>query len=229
MANILFTVAGYAITPEEIRENIARFGYSKSVAKIIQDSRELDRDGEVFIKCAAIILPNFGMTRNGPFKGVGITANGDINNKEILINCWNEIGEHLVKIHNSVLESGLSRDRYLVELSEYKREELIAKIWLITKRILPFTMGKTSYGLVGASKILFAVLPEIILPIDNSQWLRIFKTVDLGDVIERMTSEIKSWENATGKKLNEMDNSNKLTTLPSVYNVMAMAARPNNV
>ena len=90
-------------------------------------------------------------------------------------------------------------------------------------------MGKTSFGLVGASKILFAVLPEIILPIDNSQWLRVFKTVDLGDVIKRMTSEIQSWENTTGKKLNEIDYSKKLTTLPSVYNVMAMAARPKNV
>ena len=162
------------------------------------------------------------MTRSGRFKEFE-------KQKEILVNCWTEVGEYLIKIHDSVIESGLSRDRYLVELSEYKREELIAEIWLITKRVLPFTMGKTSYGLVGASKILFAVLPEIILPIDNSQWLRVFKTVDLGDVIKRMTSEIQSWENATGEKLNEIDYSKKLTTLPSVYNVMAMAARPKNV
>jgi len=229
MDKILFTETNDAITPDEIAENIARFGYNKSVAKIIQDSKELDRDGEVFIKCAAIILPNFGMTRNGPFKGVGITANGDINHKEILINCWNEIGEHLVKIHNSVLESGFSRDRFLLELDEHRREELIAKIWFITKQLLPFTMGKTTYGLVGASKILFAVLPEIVLPIDNSQWLHVFKTVDIGDVIKRMVLNIQHWEEATGEKLNEMDNSNKLTTLPSVYNVMAMAARPDNV
>jgi len=88
-------------------------------------------------------------------------------------------------------------------------------------------MGKTSYGLVGASKILFAVLPEIVLPVDNNQWLNVFKTVDLGDVINRMVSDIKQWEKVTGKKLNEMVLSKRLTTLPSVYNVMAMAARPN--
>lgn len=224
---ILFTETNDAITPDEITDKIARFGYNESVAKIIQDSKELDRDGEVFIKCAAIILPNFGMTRSGPFKGVEITANGDINHKEILINCWNEIGEHLVKIHDSVLKSGFSRDRFLVELDEHRREELIAEIWLITKQLLPFTMGKTSYGLVGASKLLFAVLPEIVLPVDNIQLLNVFKTVDLGDIINRMVFDIQHWEKVTGQKLNEMDYSTKLTTLPSVYNVMAMAARPN--
>ncbi len=220
--NILFTATGDAITPDEICEKIACFGYNDAVAQIIQHSKILDKNGEVFVKCASLILSNFGMTRSGRFKEFE-------KQKEILVNCWTEVGEYLIKIHDSVIESGLSRDRYLVELSDYKREELIAEIWLITKRVLPFTMGKTSYGLVGASKILFAVLPEIILPIDNSQWLRVFKTVDLGDVIKRMTSEIQSWENATGKKLNEIDFSKKLTTLPSVYNVMAMVARPKNV
>jgi hypothetical protein len=88
-------------------------------------------------------------------------------------------------------------------------------------------MGKTSYGLVGASKLLFAVLPEIVLPVDNIQWLNVFKTVDLGDIINRMVFDIQHWEKVTGQKLNEMDYSTKLTTLPSVYNVMAMAARPN--
>jgi len=111
-------------------------------------------------------------------------------------------------------------------LSKPEREELIAEIWLITKRLLPLTMGKTSYGLVGASKILFAVLPEIALPVDNSQWLHVFKTVDFGDVIRWIVSDIQHWEEVTGEKLNEMDASGKLTTLPSVYNVMAMAARP---
>ena len=76
-------------------------------------------------------------------------------------------------------ENGLVEVKF-IEVDEPTSEELIAEIWSITKRLLPFTMGKTSYGLVGASKILFAVLPEIVLPIDNSQWLHLFKTVDLG-------------------------------------------------
>ncbi len=206
------------MSPEEIKKQITIFGYNRAVHKIIQDSKILDRKGAVFIKCASLILSNFKMTRSGPFKE-------DERKKEILVNCWNEVGDLLFKIHNSVFESGLSRDRFLAELSENELEELLAEIWLITKRILPFTMGKTSYGLVGASKILFAALPEIVLPIDNRQWLHVFKTVDIGDVIKRMVDDIQNWESVTGEKINEMDDSKKLTTLPSVYNVMAMAAR----
>ncbi len=226
--NILFDKAGNAKTPDKISRKILHFGYNDAVHKTIQYSRELDRDGQAFTKCTALILSNFGMTRGGRFKGVKITKNGNVNDndREILHKCWDAVGDRLVGIHNSVLESGYSRDRYLLEISKQEREELAAEIWSITKQLLPFTMGKTTYGLVGASKILFAVLPEIVLPIDNSQWLNVFKTVDIGDVINGMASDIQHWEEATGEKLNEMDSENRLTTLPSVYNVMAMAARP---
>jgi len=132
----------------------------------------------------------------------------------------------LIEINNSVRKSGLPRDRYILELREREREGLIAEIWLITKKLLPFTMGKTSYGLVGASKILFSVLPENVLPIDNAQWLHVFKTVDIGDVLRRMVFDIQKWEGITGRQLNDLDLSKRLTTLPSVYNVMAMLARP---
>jgi len=89
-------------------------------------------------------------------------------------------------------------------------------------------MSKTSYGLVGASKILFSVLPEIALPVDNTQWKYVFKTVDFGDVLRFMVSDIQDWEGITGMQLNELDQSKRLSTLPAVYNVMAMRARPNN-
>ena len=218
---ILFTSDGKAITPTKIRDKIAHFGdsYINATQKIIQYSEKLDRDGEVFIKCVSLILSNFGMTRSGPFKkGV---------NKKILPDCWSKIGGHLIAINRLILKSGCSRDRLLLELDQQQLEELIAEIWLVMKQLLPFTMGKTTYGLVGASKILFAVLPEIVLPIDNKQWLHVFKTVDIGDVINQMISEIKYWETATGARLNDMDPLGRLTTLPSVYNVMAMAARPD--
>jgi hypothetical protein len=64
------------------------------------------------------------------------------------------------------------------------------------------------------------------LPVDNNQWLKVFKTVDIGDVINRMAIDIQEWENITQHRLNEIDHSRMLTTLPSVYNVMAMDARP---
>lgn len=216
---ILFDENGLAISPDDISDKITVFGdsYNDTVKEIIHKSRVLDNDGEVFIKCASRILSNFKMTRAGPFYG---------NLKEKLHGCWNEVGANLIEINNSVLKSGLVRDRYLLELGEQESEELIAEIWLITKKLLPFTMGKTSYGLVGASKILFSVLPEIVLPVDNAQWFQVFKTVDLGDVLHCMVCDIQKWEGITGRHLNDMDHSKRLTTLPSVYNVMAKEARP---
>ena len=45
MTNILFTLEGNAITPEEIKEKIAIFEYSHAVHRIILDSNKLDRSG----------------------------------------------------------------------------------------------------------------------------------------------------------------------------------------
>ncbi len=229
--NLLFNLEGDAITSDEIREKIAEFGfgYKEATQEIIRNSKVLDKDGEVFVRCTARILSNFGMTRSGPFKGVKMAENGNVNGKQILLECWNQIGDGLIKIRKSLSNTGYSRDRYLLELSKPERESLLADIWLLTKRLLPFTMGKTSYGLVGASKMLFAVLPEIVLPVDNNQWLKVFKTVDIGDVINRMAIDIQEWEDITQHRLNEIDHSRMLTTLPSVYNVMAMDARPKGV
>jgi len=215
-----------AVKPETITERIVTFGdkYNNATKDIISDSKVLDKDGKAFIKCASRILSSFGMTRSGPFKGAGIA--GKTNRKKILSECWDVIGYRLLEVNKSVLESGLSRDRYLLELSEPERVQLITEVWLMTKQLLPFTMGKTSHGLVGASKILFSVLPEIALPIDNAQWTYVFQTVDLGDIISLMVSDIQRWEQITDRQLNELDHSKRLTTLPSVYNVMAMDARP---
>jgi hypothetical protein len=216
--NILFNSNRIALTPSQVRNEIIAFKYTDAVHQTICDSRKLQKDGKVFIECSAHILSNFGMTRSGPFK--------DINQKDILRNCWEAVGDGVLEIHNSVIESRLSRDRYLLEIDDSEREELIGKIWSLTKQLLPLTMVKTSYGLVGASKILFAVLPEIVLPVDNNMWLKVFQTVDLGDVIKNMVFDIQHWEEVTGQKLNEMDPQKRLTTLPSDYNVMAMNARP---
>lgn len=114
--NILFNSADIAITPDEISKNIDGFGYNDAIHKIIQESKELDREGEVFIKCTARILSNFGTTRSGPFKGVEINEAGNVNGKEILLNCWQVVGNHLLEIYNAVLESFYSRNRYLLEL-----------------------------------------------------------------------------------------------------------------
>jgi hypothetical protein len=219
LRGILFNEKGHAISPNEISERIKAFrnSYKDATKEIITKSRVLDKNGVVFIECASHILSKFGMTRSGTFHG---------NNNEKLHSCWNAVGASLLEVNNSVCKSGLSRARYILELSVQEREGLIAEIWLITKKLLPFTMGEKSCGLVGASKILFSVLPEIVLPIDNAEWLYVFKTVDIGDVLHRMVFEIQKWEGITGEQFNDLDQSKRLTTLPSVYNVMAMNARP---
>ena len=99
-------------------------------------------------------------------------------------------------------------------------------VWSAFKKMLPIYMGKHSYGLVGASKILFSAFPEIVLPVYNAEWLSVFKTVDLGDVINLMADEIKKWEGETGKNFNQCDWATPRLTLSSIYNVMAMKARP---
>ena len=218
-ANILFDKNGVALTPDRVISRIKGFGdsYLNATKDIIRDSQVLDKEGTVFIKCASRILSNFGMTRRGIFHDRLM---------ETLINCWQTIGPNLLDINSSILNRGVSRGRFLLEINEDEREVLISEIWSMTKALLPFTMSKSSYGLVGASKILFSVLPEIVLPTDNNQWMRLFKTVDLGDIIRFMVKDIQKWEASTNKQLNDLDPSRRLSTLPSVYNVIAMAARP---
>lgn len=160
------------------------------------------------------------MTRSGIFKE-------ERKRKDILIDCWSEVGESICGIRNTIPQSGLSRDRYILELSQKQLEELTAEVWMITKQMLPHTIGQTSYGLVGASKILFSVLPEIVLPIDNAMFLSVFQNVDIGDIIVKMVVDTRKWEKVTKHKLNDIDSKGVLTTIPSVYNVMAMKARGN--
>ena len=219
-SEILFDAKGDAISHKEISERIEAFGesYKDTTREIINYSKVLDNDGKVFMECASRLLSNFGMTRIGPFHRHNID--------KTLRTCWNAVGADLTEINNSVRKSALPRDRYLVELSVREREGLIAEIWLITKKLLPIIMVKPSFGLVGASKILFSVFPEIVLPIDNAEWFHVFKTVDIADVLHFMVSDIQKWEGITGMQLNNLDPSKRLTTLPSVYNVMAMNARP---
>lgn len=217
--NILFDKNDLALTPAKVAFLINKFGesYINTTRDIILGSKVLDPEGEVFCDCASRILSNFGMKRRGPFHG---------ESKHKLLECWQKIGPTLLEINHLVLNSSLSRDRFLLECNDSLRDELISKIWFMNKELLPFTMGAYSYGLVGASKILFSVLPEFVLPTDNNQWTRLFKTVDLGDVIRFMAKDIQKWEANTHERLNDLDPSGRLSTLPAVYNVIAMAARP---
>jgi len=216
------------ILPEEISNCIEKFGdsYTKAVTKIIRKTDSLNLNIDIFVKNSASLLNSFKMARSGPFKGIGIYNEEVIGPVHKLHACWDAINEDLLFLRNFLNEQNPNpRSRALRLLDIDSREKVISHIWNAFKKLLPITMGKTSYGLVGASKILFSVLPEIALPVDNAEWVTVFKTIDYGEIINLMADEIKAWEKRTGKKLQKCDK-NEYTTLPSVYNVMAMAAKP---
>ena len=176
---------------------------------------------------SARILNSFGMVRSGPFKGVKIIKGKDYDDPNgNLKRCWEETKTDLFAIKKILNKAACQpRERTLMLLNESTRAGVIALIWQVCKKMLPTTMGKTSYGLVGASKILFSVFPEIVLPVDNAEWRQVFQTVDLGDVINVMVDEINDWENVTGRQLEKCDSGIPQLTLPGVFNVMAMNAR----
>jgi len=212
----------------EISDCIYDFGdaYTETVRKIIKETNKFDLKYDLFIKNSAILLNSFGMARSGSFKGIKYyngKVSGPIHNLKV---CWDAINEDLLLVKNFLNEQNLKpRSRALILLDIDSREKVISHIWSAFKKLLPITMGNYSYGLVGASKILFSVLPEIALPVDNAEWLNVFKTIDFGDVINTMANEITAWEKITGGQLQTCDY-NEDTTLPAVYNVMAMEARP---
>ena len=115
------------------------------------------------------------------------------------------------------------RVRVIVEVPQQVREEIADELWRMFKKVVPLCMGEYTYGLVGASKILFAVLSEVTQPIDNSQWLNIFRTIDYGDIIRTMAGEIAEWEERSGQRLDTCSPYESFT-LPAIYNVMAMKA-----
>jgi hypothetical protein len=219
-----------AISPEEISNCIEKFGdsYTKAVTKIIRSTDSLDLNIDIFIKNSAILLNSFGMARSGSFQGIKYYQGKVRGPKNKLKACWDGINGDLLLARKILNGQNLNpRSRALVLLEKDSRTEVVSYIWSCFKKLLPITMGKTSYGLVGASKILFSVLPEIALPVDNTEWITVFKTVDFGDVIHTMADEITAWEEITGEQLQTCDYSEN-TTLPAVYNVMAMEARPKS-
>lgn len=214
----------------EISDCIYNFGdaYTETVRKIIRETNRVHLDCDLFIENSAILLNSFGMSRSGPFQGIKYYQGKVRGPKHKLKACWDAINGDLLLARKILNEQNLKpRSRALILLDIDSREKVISYIWSAFKKLLPITMGKTSYGLVGASKILFSVLPEIALPVDNAEWVTVFRTVDFGDVINTMTDEITAWEKIKGKQLQTCDY-NENTSLPAVYNVMAMEARPKS-
>jgi hypothetical protein len=230
---ILFREENEIVQPftfEEVKCCVDNFGkgYNNAARDVIKNSDDLIED--TFTHNAARILNNFGMARSGPFQGVKPSmGKGYEDPSGNLKKCWEETKTDLRTVKDMINHAGcFPRSRTLILLNKKDRAEIVNLIWQIFKKLLPITIGKTSSGLVGASKLLFSVFPEIVLPIDNAEWRRLFQTVDLGDVINGMADEIQDWEEATSLQLENCDTGTPQLTLPGVFNVMAMKARPKD-
>lgn len=223
---VLFDNSGNPHHKAYLEECVKNFGrsYSKTVQEIISDTQ--DRVDEViFVNNAAKLMSNFKMTRSGPFKGVKVSdRKGFDNDRGILKKSWNAIEKSVLDLKQFLTGRPTTpRARILIEISKDERNQVSEELWYMFKLLLPICMSDTTLGLVGASKLLFSVLPEVALPVDNNQWRRLFKTVDYSDVICLMATEIIEWEKLTGKRID--DCGPKTSTLPAIYNVMAMEAR----
>ncbi len=86
---------------------------------------------------------------------------------------------------------------------------------------------------VAASKVLFATLSEIALPVDNLEWDQVFrvekkqreKAGGYAKILSTMIREIKEWENKSERQLEELS-LEQTTTFPAIYNILAMSVRP---
>jgi len=193
--------------------------YQKTVATIIGKSENLDY--EAFRSNVVILMKSFKMTRRGAFHGVSMDSNTD----DIISLCWRQVGDELKKLKEYSKENYRGkRSRILVELSSESRNYVIQKIDELFRKLTAIKIQTGRVTPVGASKVLFAVLPEIALPVDTSEWKHVFRTENYGEILSTMSNEIEEWEKSTEKNLESLDE--HPTTLPAIYNIMAMAARP---
>jgi len=209
-------------------------GYWKVVRKVIERTR-YGLDEKTFSLNVAELLRSFKMTRAGAFQGLSVNHVSKPDDKEARAAvdlCWKSIGTELCKLKRYVHKNVRGkRSRVLVELSLEAEERTVKTISSLFRQLSEIKVKNKLGGLskvkrVGASKILFAVIPEIALPVDTSEWDNVFCTKeDYGEVLLKMVSEIKQWEKMSKKRLDEVDQ-HSMTTLPAIYNVLAMAARP---
>jgi len=196
--------------------------------KIIDGSRnEISRD--VFLKNVAILMSNFLMTRSGHFRGVRYNRReAKVVGEDKIEPCWKVAVKNMTELKEFISSRpDSSYQRVLIDMKIGDQRKVADDLWKIFKLLLPLCMGKSTLGLVAASKMLFSVFPEVALPVDNTQWRAVFKTVDYGDIITHMAEEIAWWKKKTGQHLERcLPDDLEVMTLPAIYNVMAMKARP---
>ena len=226
--NILFKTNGKPYTPRFVKTCVRKFGesYNETMCKVINNSR-IGLNKEIFHRNVAMLMPNFLMGRAGPFKGVKyMDGNNVIDPKGQITACWDSIGKQTVELRKFINQHRKgSRIRVIIETPQDVQEEIAFQLMLLLSQLSTVCWTENSFGLVGSSKVLFAVLPEAAMAIDNVEWKKVFRTIDYASIILDMIDEIKEWEDSTGTKFHSCD-PDGCFTVPCIYNVMAMKARP---
>jgi hypothetical protein len=226
---VLFDKKGNSIAIPSIKREISGFGesYNRVVKTIIDKSAGLGALSESMFKLnVATLMPNFSMTRRGAFHGVKIVGGSILDPNGALDACWIEAKNGLQDLRKHINDKSFDRTRAILELPQESRNYVIERMSELFDKLEWTTIKGSDVGPVGASKILFSVLPEIGLPVDNNEWKYVFRTHSYGRVLVTMIEEIKEWEKRSRASLETFD-PKPPTTLPSIYNVMAMAARPS--
>lgn len=221
---VLFHGDGNPIDPRCIKRFTHSFpkGYQTVVRTVIEKSKELDK--ETFKDIVAALMSSFNTTRKGAFHGVKVVKGRGVDNQQkILETCWTAVHDKLESLRQDLRKThAQERGRILVEMSPDSRKHIIEK----TNEVFNELVQKGKISPVAASKILFATLPEIALPVDTAEWKYVFETDSYREVLRVMVDEIQAWKKENSKiPLKSLD-PNPRVTWPAVYNVMAMAARP---
>lgn len=205
-----------------IRRFIVAFSenYQEVVQEIVENSKK-KLDEHVFGENVAVLMPPFKMTRRGAFHEIKRNKDGSINDpNHVIQRCWEQIGDELRELKGYINENiSKSRSRVFADLSQKPRRHVIEKTSYLFEQLLEVDVKPYRMTPVGSSKVLFAVLPEVALPVDNVEWKDVFKTEKYQKVLLRMVNEIQKWEKESENCLDRVDPSG---TLPSIYNVMAM-------
>lgn len=214
---------GISIDPQRIRQLVSRFSksYDQVVRTIITNSATINED--IFRSNVATLMPSFLMTRRGAFHGLMIEGGTIRDPKHALDKCWKQVDGELQNLKNFIGENSSSRTRAILELSPEPSSYIIGGMSELFERLKWTTIKGSDIGRVGASKVLFAVFPEIALPVDNDEWDYVFRTDCYGKLLSIMVGEVKEWEAKSNVPFESLGVAP--TTVPSIYNVMAMDAR----
>ena len=225
---VLFHDDGEPIDPRCINRFAYAFpkGYQKVVRNIVENSEKIGK--EAFVHNVAALMSSFKMTRKGAFHGVKIDKRGIVEDPRNVINtCWSNVGGRLQRLRQYLNQNRSGkRGRTLVEISPDSRIHIVEKTSEIFEELLETTLSNGEISPVAASKVLFAILPEVALPVDTAEWKYVFETNRYQDVLSIMIKEIEAWEKRCDNTPLETLDPYPKATLPEVYNIMAMAARP---